>query len=194
MRIVVVGANGTLGAAVAADLGAEHEVVGVSRRTEPGVDLEDPASLDALFRAVPGAGAVVCCAASGPLLDLMGAGDAEFAAGLRGKLLGQVALARRAFAELPDGGSVTLTGGTFAEPLPGGSLGALVNAGLEGFVTNAAAELPRGLRLNLIAPGWIRESLVAAGLDTAGGTPAADVARHFRSCVEGDHNGRVIRA
>jgi NAD(P)-dependent dehydrogenase (short-subunit alcohol dehydrogenase family) len=89
---------------------------------------------------------------------------------------------------------VTLTGGTFAEPLPGGSLGALVNGGLEGFVTNAAAELPRGLRLNLVAPGWIRESLLAAGLDGAGGTPAAEVARHFRSCVEGSHTGRIIRA
>ncbi len=194
MRIVVVGASGTLGAAVTAELGTEHGIIGVSRRTEPRVDLADPASFDALFSAVLEIDAVLCCAASGPLLNLLGASDAEFSDGLRGKLLGQVALARRAFAHLSDGGSITLTGGTFAEPLPGGSLGALVNAGLEGFVTNAAAELPRGLRLNLVAPGWIRESLVAAGLDGAGGTPAAEVARQFRSCVEGTQTGRIIRA
>lgn len=45
-----------------------------------------------------------------------------------GKLLGQVNLVRRAH-HLRDGGSVTLTSGRFAEPLPGSSLGYLVNAG-----------------------------------------------------------------
>jgi len=38
-------------------------------------------------------------------------------------------------------------------------VGALIDAGLEGFVRNASAELPRGLRINLISPGWIRETL-----------------------------------
>ena len=32
--------------------------------------------------------------------------------------------------------------------------GALVNAGLEVFVRTAAGELPRGLRLNIVSPGW----------------------------------------
>ncbi|MFG2072328.1 SDR family oxidoreductase [Nonomuraea maritima] len=94
--------------------------------------------------------AVICCAAGGPLVSLESATDQEFAAGLQAKLLGQVALARRALRHLRGGGSVVLTGGTFTAPLAGGSLGALVNAGLEGFVRNAAAELPRGLRINVI--------------------------------------------
>jgi NAD(P)-dependent dehydrogenase (short-subunit alcohol dehydrogenase family) len=189
---MVVGASGTLGGAVAQVLEDSHEVVRVSRRGPVRADLEDPASLDALFGAVPGVGAVVCCAAGGPLVDLSSAGDEELAGGLRGKLLGQVALARRAVRYLPDGGSVTLTGGTFSVPLAGGSLGALINAGLEGFVRNAAAELPRGLRINLVSPGWIRETLTGMGADGATGTPAAEVARHYLACVDGKQTGEII--
>ncbi|SDJ27958.1 hypothetical protein SAMN05421874_101294 [Nonomuraea maritima] len=85
-----------------------------------------------------------------------------------------------------------LTGGTFAAPLAGGSLGALVNAGLEGFVRNAAAELPRGLRINVISPGWIRETLEHLGMDGSTGTPVADVAEAYVTVIEGADQGRTI--
>ncbi|MEV4177077.1 short chain dehydrogenase [Nonomuraea sp. NPDC049709] len=192
MKVIVIGATGTVGRAVVGALRPAHLVVPASRRGEARVDLEDPASLDALFAAVPGADAVVCCAASGPLIDLGTAKDEEFAAGLRGKLLGQVALAMRAVHHLRDGGSITLTGGTFAAPLAGGSLGALVNSGLAGFVRNAAAELPRGLRINVISPGWVRETLEAMGMDGSAGTPAAEVARAYVEAVEGSAQGQTI--
>jgi len=192
VKVVVIGANGTIGSAVAGALAQRHEVVRASRRGPVRVDLEEPASLDRLFAAVPDLDAVVCCAASGSLVSLESVTDEEFAAGLRGKLLGQVALVQRALAGLRDGGSVTLTGGTFVSPLAGGSLGALVNAGLEGFVRNAAAELPRGLRLNLVSPGWVRETLENMGEDGSQGTPAADVAAAYVEAVEGAAQGQTI--
>lgn len=193
MRIVVVGASGTLGSAVVEALAERgHEVLRASRRGPLSVDLEAPDTLDGLFAAAGELDAVVCCAAGGPLVDLAAVSDGEFEAGLQGKLLGQVALARRGFGAVRDGGSVTLTGGTFAAPLPGGSLGALVNAGLEGFVRNAAAEAPRGIRLNLISPGWIRETLEQLGQDGSGGTPAADVAAAYVTAVEGSANGTNV--
>ncbi|GAA2663663.1 short chain dehydrogenase [Streptomyces aculeolatus] len=194
MKVLVIGATGTLGSAVADALeGASHQVVKASRSGPVRVDLEDPATLDGLFDEVPDLDAVVCCAASGPLVDLAAVTDAEFTAGVQGKLLGQVALARRALRRLRDGGSVTLTGGTFAAPLAGGSLGALVNAGLEGFVTNAAAELPRGLRINLVSPGWVAETLESLGMDPADGTPAAEVARAYVDAVAGTAQGVTVR-
>jgi len=133
---------------------------------------------------------VLCC--EWPLLALASATDEEFAHGLRGKLLGQVALARHALHHLRDNGSITLTGGTFSSPLPGGSLGALVNAGLEGFVRNAATELTRGLRINLVSPGWVRETLESMGADGMAGTPAAEVARCYLACVTGNQTGQTI--
>ncbi|PRX98910.1 short chain dehydrogenase [Allonocardiopsis opalescens] len=194
MKVIVVGASGTIGGAVARDLAERgHEVVRASRGGPVRVDLESTPSIDALFDTVPDADAVVCCAASAPLAPLVDASDAEFTRGLPGKLLGQVALARRALRRLPDGGSVTLTSGAFTEPTPGSAFGALVNAGLDAFVRTAAAEAPRGLRLNAVSPGWVRESLVAMGLDGGAGTPAAEVARAYTLLVEGTGRGEVAR-
>lgn len=186
----MLGATGLVGRAVAATLGPRHEVVRVSRSSAVRADLADPASLEALF-AEP-VDAVVCCAANVPLRPLAELTGEQVLDDLRGKLLGQVALARLAAERLPDGGSVTLTGGTFTEPLPGSGLGALVNAGLEGFVRSAAAELTRGLRINVVSPGWISETLEAMGEDGARGTPVAVVAEAYRALVEGDANGATV--
>ncbi|WP_059008270.1 short chain dehydrogenase [Streptomyces specialis] len=194
MKVLVVGATGTIGGAVAAALEeASHRIVRASRRGPVTVDLDDPATLETLFTEVTGLDAVVCCAAGGPLVDLGSAAYAEIAAGVRGKLLGQVALVQQAVRHLRDGGSVTLTGGTFAAPLAGGSLGALINSGLEGFVRNAASELPRGLRVNLVSPGWVKETLEAMGADAAAGTPVSEVARAYVEAVEGTARGRTLR-
>lgn len=193
MRVVVIGASGVVGSAVAEELaGRGHEVVRAARRGPVAADLSEPATVEGLFRAVPDVDAVVCCAANAPTADLVESGDDEFLAGLPGKLLGQVRLARTALHHVRDGGSITLTGGTFVEPLPGGSFGALVNAGLAAFVEAAARELPRGLRLNLVAPGWVRESLEAFGWDPAPGVPAADVARVYADLVDGAVTGEVV--
>ncbi|MFI0772937.1 short chain dehydrogenase [Streptomyces sp. NPDC021218] len=193
MKVLVIGATGTIGSAVARALEASHQVVEGSRSGPVKVDMENPSSLDALFEEVPDLDAVVCCAASGPLVDLESVTDEEIAAGVQGKLLGQVALVQRAARRLRDGGSITLTGGTFATPLAGGSLGALVNTGLEGFVANAASELPRRLRVNLISPGWIKETLESMGADGNQGTPVSEVARAYVTAVEGTAQGQTIR-
>ncbi|MGC0415681.1 short chain dehydrogenase [Embleya sp. AB8] len=192
MRILVIGATGTIGAAVADELATRHDVIRASRRGPVRVDMTDPASLDALLAEVGEVDAVVVAAASGGLSPLDTPADADYWSGVEGKLLGQVNLVRRALAHVRDGGSITLTSGRFAEPVPGSSLGYLVNAGLEAFVHSAAIELPRGLRLNAVSPGWVRETLVALGMDPADGTPAVDVARTYVDVVEGDAQGRTF--
>ena len=49
MKIIVVGATGTIGAAVADALAARHEVVRASRSGQPSVDIDDVESVTALF-------------------------------------------------------------------------------------------------------------------------------------------------
>ncbi|WP_207757688.1 SDR family oxidoreductase [Nonomuraea cypriaca] len=128
-----------------------------------------------------------------PSLHLLDApSDADFWTGLDGKLIGQVNLVRRALTRVRDGGSVTLTSGRFPEPVPGASLGFLVNVGLEAFVRAAAIEMPRGVRLNAVSPGWVRETLLDLAMDPAACTPAADVARVYADAVEGTAHGRTL--
>jgi NAD(P)-dependent dehydrogenase (short-subunit alcohol dehydrogenase family) len=195
VKIVVIGATGTIGKAVAEALAARHEVVRVSRNGTPRADLEDAASLARLFEAVKDVDAVVSCAGRAAFKPLAQLSDADFEVGLRSKLMGQVNLVRIAMRHLRDGGSITLTSGVMAhEPMPGGAAISLVNAALEGFVTGAAIELPRGLRINVVSPPWISETLAALKMDPKGGIPAADCAKAFVAAVEGKDQGRTLDA
>lgn len=193
MKVMVIGASGVIGSAVAAALESNgHEVVRASRRGPLAVDMADPASIEAALASTPGLDAVVCCAASGRLAPLMSAPDEEFTAGLRAKLLGQVTMVRRALHHLRDGGSITLTSGVFDQPTPGGAFSALVNAGLEAFVEAAAIEMPPGLRVNAVSPGWVSETLEAMGEDGTRGTPASEVARAYLQAIEGAAQGQIL--
>ena len=90
------------------------------------------------------------------------------------------------------GGSVTVSSGAIPEGLDGAAGGALVNAGLEAFVHAVAAEMPRGIRVNAVSPGWVRETLEKLGMDGSDGTPAVDVARAYVDAVEGSGTGQAI--
>lgn len=68
----------------------------------------------------------------------------------------------------------------------------MVNAALEGFVRAAALELPRGLRINVVSPPWVTETLLARGMDPSIGLPADIVARAYVQSVEGSATGQTI--
>jgi NAD(P)-dependent dehydrogenase (short-subunit alcohol dehydrogenase family) len=70
----------------------------------------------------------------------------------------------------------------------------MVKAGLEGFVPAAGLELPRGLRINAVAPGWVRETLVAMKMDPRPGVPTAQVAQTYLRAVEGSMTGQILDA
>jgi NAD(P)-dependent dehydrogenase (short-subunit alcohol dehydrogenase family) len=75
----------------------------------------------------------------------------------------------------------------------GSALGALVNTGLDSFVQAALPELPQGLRLNVVSPGWIRETLIKLRMNPDSGTPVTVVAEAYLKAIEGTMNGQVLR-
>jgi hypothetical protein len=88
----------------------------------------------------------------------------KFDVGLRDKLMGQVNVVLAAQDALVDGGSFTLTSGILSEdPIRLGVCASLVNGALESFVRAAAIELPRGLRINIVSPTLLQESVPAYG-------------------------------
>jgi NAD(P)-dependent dehydrogenase (short-subunit alcohol dehydrogenase family) len=195
MRILVVGATGTIGRAVVAALSAGNEIISASlRSTTVKVNVADPDSVRQMYRSLGRLHAVVCAAGQAKFAPLAQLSDADFRFSLDNKLMGQVNLVRFGFEHVQDGGSFTLTTGSLAQaPMPGGAAISLVNAGLEGFVRAAALEAPRKIRVNSVSPPWVTETLQALNMDTSQGLPAAVVARAYVRSVTGTDSGATLR-
>jgi len=196
-KIVVIGATGTLGQAVAAELKARHEVIEVgATRGAYQVDSKDPASVERLFETIGKVDGVVTTTGKvhfGPLPEMS---VEQFWIGLRDKLMGQVNVVLAAQKYVNDGGSFTLTSGILAdEPIKLGASATTVNLALEGFVRGAAIELPRHLRINLVSPTVLTESMESYAPFFRGFEPvdAKKAAQAYLRSVEGAQTGRVYR-
>lgn len=197
-KIIVIGASGTIGTAVADALSARHEVIRASRHSKTRVDIEDAASVAALFDAVKEVDAVVSCATGtperwqglfGPLEQL---GESQLAAVFQA-IVAQIKFVQLCRTHVRPGGAITLTSGALARhPVPGSAAVTTMAAGLEGFVRAAALDMPKGVRINAVAPGWVKETMEKMGLDSSPGMPAKTLAEYYVSTVEGTANGAVI--
>jgi NAD(P)-dependent dehydrogenase (short-subunit alcohol dehydrogenase family) len=200
VKIILVGATGTLGKAVDKALSAsagKHEIVRVSHsQGDLRVDIANPASIDALYARTGPFDALVSATGDvhfGPLVEFT---QAQFEVGLRSKLMGQVNLVVLGLKQVRDGGSFTLVTGQINEdPIRFGASGALVNAGIEGFVRSAAIEMPRGVRINAVSPTVTEEALSSFGPFFPGQKPipVAEAAGGFVKSVEGLQTGQVYR-
>lgn len=197
MKVLIVGATGTIGRAVAAELGKRHDVIAAGRSSgDVRMDMTDAASIAAAFKKVGRVDAVVSTAGHvkfAPLAEMHGE---DYEIGNRDKLMGQVNLVLIGRESIADGGSFTLTTGVLdSEPIRGGSSASLVNGAINAFVMAAAIEMLRGMRINAVSPGLIAESAAALapffpGFETV---PAARAALAYAKSVEGSQTGRVYR-
>jgi len=195
MKILVVGANGTIGKAVVEELKTRHEIVSAGRTSgDQRIDIGDLASIRALFVKVGQVDAVVSAAGDvhfGPLLEMT---PEQLQIGLSHKLMGQVHLALEAAKHLNPGGSVTLVAGSLShDPIRFGASASLVNSAIEGFVRAAAIEFPPGMRINAVSPTVLCESMGAYGAYFRGTecVPAKRVGLAFSKSVEGAQTGQV---
>ena len=197
MKIILVGASGTIGQAIDRELRERHDIVRVGRNSgELQVNIADPASIRRLFEQTGPFDALISAAGNAHFGALEELTAKEFAVGLDDKLMGQInlVLIGREFAN--DGASFTLTSGVLSEdPIHYGAAVSTVNAALDGFVRAAAIELPRGLRINGVSPTILEESLPAYGPYFRGfkAVPAATVALAYAKSAEGRQTGQVYR-
>ena len=126
-----------------------------------------------------------------PLEDLT---RADFLLGLASKTLGQIGAVQAALKHVSERGSITVTTGVLArDSIAAGAAAAAANGALESFVVTAAAEAPRGIRINAVSPDVLANSPQHFA-SFPGHEPISDerVATAYVLAVEGLVNGRAI--
>ena len=198
MKILLIGASGTLGQKVDATLsGSAHQVVRIGRKAgDVLADFADPKGLAAVYERLKPFDAVAIAGGDVVFGPLSAITREQWQFSFNNKLLGQIAAVQQALPYINDGGSFTLIGGLFSEePIPMGCVASTVNRALEGFVVAAAIELPRGLRINLVSPTLLEESMPQFG-DFAPGVipvPASTAAQAYKRSILGAHTGRIYK-
>jgi NAD(P)-dependent dehydrogenase (short-subunit alcohol dehydrogenase family) len=146
-KILLVGAKGTLGSAIAAELGERHQIIGASRHSsEVKINIDDLDSIREALEQVGMIDAVICAAGEvefAPLEKIPPAkfDNSIFTLGIVSKLMGQINLTLAALPYLRDKGSITLITGILAdEPIAMGVPATTIDCAIEGFVRSAAIE------------------------------------------------------
>lgn len=196
MKILIVGATGTIGKFVTAALSERHEIVKAgSKSGDVQVDIREPGSIRKMFDKVGKVDAVIATAGKVHFGEFAKMTEAEIGIGLTDKLMGQVNLVLIGRDYVKDGGSFTLTSGVLShDPIRLGVGASLVNGALDSFVRAAAIEMPRGIRINSISPGVLEESLPSYGPYFLGheAVPGKRVGNAYVKSVEGLLTGQVL--
>lgn len=195
MKILLIGASGTIGKAVEQSLSPAHQVISANYSDgDVTVDLGSTDSIRAMFDQVGRVDAVISTAGVANFAPLDALTDADYELALNNKLMGQINLVRLGKEFVSQGGSITLTSGILSrQPMPGSAVISMANGALESYAKAAALELD-GLRVNVVAPVFVKETMAMMGMGTEGGLSAADTAKAYVSAIDGTMNGATLDA
>ncbi|MGN8057029.1 short chain dehydrogenase [Pedobacter sp. 22163] len=196
MKIIIVGATGTLGKKVAEAFAQKHEIIRVGNtKGDVQVDITNEASIKAMFEQIGAFDALISTSGKGPFAPINQMTGEVFKSGLLDKLLGQVNLVLIGQHYINKGGSFTLTSGILADhPVAAGAALSAVNGGLNSFVLAAAPELENGIRINAVSPNVVEDS--PAYFDSfPGEIPVSmeKVVKAYEKSVLGIVTGQVIK-
>jgi NAD(P)-dependent dehydrogenase (short-subunit alcohol dehydrogenase family) len=197
MKIIVVGAQGTIGSAVVNELSARHQIIKVGRSSgDFQCDIKDTKSIHSLFKAIGPFDALVSCAGNVHFAPFAEMNYENYQVGLQDKLMGQVNLVLIGREYIHEKGSFTITSGILSnDPILAGSSASMVNGAIDSWVKAAAIELPKHLRINAVSPTIVTESLddVAPFFRGFEAVPASRVALAYSKSVEGLQTGQIYK-
>ncbi len=196
MKIIIVGASGTMGSHLSQAWEKEHEIIRADRSSrDVRVDITSPESIEQMYREVGSFDALVSTAGPtfvGPWQQLT---DREFRQGVEGKMMGQINLVLIGQHHISSRGSFTLISGALShDPQRHFANASAANGAVEGFVRAAAIELDRGIRINAVSPTVIEASPQYFPY-FPGDIPVTmqQLEHGFRKSVFGANTGQVIK-
>ena len=198
MKILVIGANGTIGKAVTKVLeDSGQEVIKVGKRSgDFQVDITSRESIRALYKKVGPFDALANASGEIAFAPLEKLGDEQWKHSLGSKLMGQIQLVQEAIPYIKEKGSFTLVSGILSEePILSGVAATVVNRALEGFVVAASTELPKHLRINSVSPTVLKESEEKYGAFFPGFVPVEGwkVGQAYKKAILGVQTGQIFR-
>jgi len=196
MKIIIVGAAGTVGKTAVDVLSGRHEIIRVGRTSgDVHMDIENRDSIRVMYQQVGRVDAVVSAVGHVHFGAVDEMSSEQFMTGIHGKLLPQVNLVLEGLEYVNDSGSFTLTSGvTNRDPIPGGSCAAATNGAIDGFVIGAAVDMPRGIRINAVSPEVLEACRVKYDGFFRGHVHVSDeaVGLAFSKAVEGCLSGQIF--
>jgi len=161
MKIIIVGASGTMGKFLTNVLEKEnHEIVKANRSSgDIQVDITSAKSIEEMYKKVGDFDALISTAGPTFVGSWKNLNDQTFRTGIDGKMMGQINLALIGQQYIQPKGSFTLiTGALTYEPQRNFANASTANGAVEGFVRAAAIELENGIRINAVSPTVIEDS------------------------------------
>lgn len=160
-KILIIGGTGTIGKEIVNALRPSNEIIVAGQKHgDVQVDITQKESIEKMYQTVGKIDAVISAVGKVRFAAFDKMNDEMYRFGLNDKLMGQVNLVLLGLSQVNDGGSFTLTSGILnRDPILTGSSAGMVNGALDGFVKAVAIELPRRLRINIVSPTVITESL-----------------------------------
>ncbi|MCY4149807.1 MAG: short chain dehydrogenase [Gammaproteobacteria bacterium] len=160
MRILIIGARGSVGRTVVNALEDRHDLIRAGLASgDIQVDLENLDSIRNMYRNAGNIDAVVAAIGHGhfgPVEEMTGE---LWMKGILHKALPQINVVLEGIPWVSDRGSFTLTSGVLnRDPIAGCASAASANGAIDGFVLGAAGDMPRGIRINSVSPGLLENS------------------------------------
>ncbi|OCA54716.1 short chain dehydrogenase [Photorhabdus namnaonensis] len=194
MKVIVIGASGTIGKAISEELEKNHEVIRAGRNgLDVVVDITSVDSIKSMYERIGKVDAVVSATGSAHFGSVSKLTPELNEIAINSKLKGQINLVLLGMDYINDGGSFTLTTGIIMDdPILQGASAAMANGSVKAFVKSAAIEMPRGIRINSVSPNVLQESLDKYSEFFPGfnAVPASRVALAFRKSVDGAQTGQ----
>ena len=195
-KIIVVGATGKLGRVVVEGLQKDYEVIRAGRSgPDLKIDAFDFESVSDVFASVGPFDGLVSCIGGTPFKTFDELTMEDFASGLSTKCFSQLNLAKEAIPFLRENGSITLTSGIIGdEPIIAGSCAAAANGALNMCVSTLAAEYAGKLRINVVSPSIIENSVDHYGMLFDGFEPTSNesIIHAYRRTISAPITGRVM--
>jgi NAD(P)-dependent dehydrogenase (short-subunit alcohol dehydrogenase family) len=196
MKIIIVGASGTMGKHLTSAFEKEHEVIkAAAEGGDIQVDITSTESIEKFFKQVGAFDALISTAGPTYVGPWKKMDDKEFRKGVDGKMMGQINLVLIGQHYINPKGSFTLiTGALTHDPQKNFANASAANGAVEAFVRAAAIELENGIRINAVSPTVIENSPQYFPF-FPGDIPVTmqQLEYGFRKSVFGANTGQVIK-